>query len=76
MLCKHEVVGSIPSGSTRSREARGGQKTEVGRLLERLDIPMKYISLKIAVSREGCMARREAAIFERERCDAEDQSVL
>ena len=46
VLCKHEVVGSIPSGSTKWVEVRD-ERSGVDKAPEAVrDIPMKEISLK------------------------------
>ena len=53
VLCKHEVVGSIPSGSTRSFgrvDTGAAWRFSDCRLLA---IPMQHISLRILGSRQG-----------------------
>ena len=51
MLCKHEVVGSIPSGSTKSRPLG---LDEVSSRLKVLSFPMQFISFV-----ERASARRD-----------------
>ena len=42
MLCKHEVVGSIPSGSTNGRDEEGGRGLGRGS-----KVPVQFISFAL-----------------------------
>jgi hypothetical protein len=68
VLCKHEVVGSIPSGSTNRSAEDGGRTTDGlsrGRVSKISDEIDQFEETR--VSREGRKARREAWFFDKRR---------